>query len=184
MNNKTKEHPKWLYAALVVGELIAVVIITYFGYAIDTVRVEEGTSPIIRIFAAVNAINDGEIEISSDMFSDAVSHGSAMKKAFVLSMAAAIICFAYIRNGNGKRFHKKGIEHGSAQWGSQDEKNIIADTTPEGFYNNVIVAADVFLVLDRKQREINEQKAKERKTKEGNESKAGKAVKDNEDDSQ
>lgn len=184
MNNKTKEHPKWLYAALVVGELIAVVIISYFGYAIDTVRVEEGTSPIIRIFAAVNAINDREIEISFDLLWDAITHGSAMKKAFVLSMAAAIICFAYVLNGNGKRFHKKGIEHGSAQWGSQDEKNIIADTTSEGFYNNVIVASDVFLVLDRKQREINEQKAKERKNKEGKEGKAGKTAQDNENDSQ
>ena len=80
-----------------------------------------------------------------------------------MSLTAAIICFAYVLNGNGKRFHKNGIEHGSAKWGSQNEKNIIADTTPDGFYNNVIVASDVFLVLDRKQRDRNEQRAKDKK---------------------
>lgn len=61
---------------------------------------------------------------------------------------------------SSKRFHRKGVEHGSARWGSQAEKDIIADT--EAFYNNVIVASDVFIVLDRKQRDLNAMTDKER----------------------
>lgn len=50
--------------------------------------------------------------------------------------------------GDGKRYHRKGSEHGSARWGSKAEKDIIADTND--FYNNVICASDIMLVLDRK----------------------------------
>ena len=60
----------------------------------------------------------------------------------------------YVLMGNGKRFHRKGSEHGSARWGSKAEKEIIADTND--FYNNVICASDIMLVLDRKKRENNE----------------------------
>lgn len=69
--------------------------------------------------------------------------------------------------GNGKRYHRKGVEHGSARWGNRQEKEIIADTTKKGFYNNVICASDVFLVLDRKVREKNEaeEEAENRKKK-------------------
>lgn len=81
---------------------------------------------------------------------------------FIGSFSGFIIgfCIFAIFAKSGKRFHRKGVEHGSARWGSQAEKDIIADT--EVFYNNVIVAGDVFLVLDRKQRDLNSMTEKEK----------------------
>ena len=163
MNDKKKDRPIAVLIALGVGEIIAVFILTLLSYAVEVVPVPDGAAPITKIIAAVTAINNREISFApSDVFDTLKHDDGTMKKAIVLSLTAAILCFAYVLNGNGKRFHKKGIEHGSAKWGSQNEKNIIADTTPDGFYNNVIVASDVFLVLDRKQRDRNEQRAKEK----------------------
>ena len=115
-------------------------------------------APVIKIY---NAFSEAEKYIGAEYFIGAliaiVKGNGTTKRAFILSAVAALVGLLYFKEGNGKRFHKKGIEHGSARWGSQHEKNIIADTTKAGFYNNIIAASDVFLVLDRKQREINEQ---------------------------
>ena len=164
MNDKKKDRPTAMMIVLGMFELIVVAIISLLSYAVEVVPVPDGAAPITKIIAAVTAINNREISFApSDVFDTLKHDDGTMKKAIVLSLTAAILCFAYVLNGNGKRFHKKGIEHGSAKWGSQQEKNIIADTTPDGFYNNVIVAADVFLVLDRKQREKNELVQKQEK---------------------
>lgn len=166
MNDKKKDRPAAMLAALAVAEIIAVFILVLLSYAIEVVPVPDGAAHITKIMAAITAINGREITFSASCISDTFRHSDGtMKKTLVLSLAAAIIGFVYVLNGNGKRFHKKGIEHGSAKWGDQKEKDMIADTTPDGFYNNVIVASDVFLVLDRKQREINEIVQKERKGK-------------------
>ena len=163
MNDKKKDRPTAMMIVLGMFELIVVAIISLLSYAVEVVPVPDGAAPITKIIAAVTAINNREISFApSDVFDTLKHDDGTMKKAIILSLTAAILCFAYVLNGNGKRFHKKGIEHGSAKWGSQNEKNIIADTTPDGFYNNVIVASDVFLVLDRKQRDRNEQRAKEK----------------------
>ncbi|MCR5166484.1 MAG: type IV secretory system conjugative DNA transfer family protein, partial [Oscillospiraceae bacterium] len=53
-------------------------------------------------------------------------------------------------------------EHGSARWGTRKEKDLISDKAD--FYNNVIVASDVFLVLDRKRREENEKHGRKKET--------------------
>lgn len=78
-----------------------------------------------------------------------------LKYGFVVGM----MCFFGFAK-TGKRFHRKGVEHGSAKWGSQYEKDIIADTND--FYNNVICSSDVVLVLDRKKRDINAMTPKEK----------------------
>ena len=164
MNDKKKDRPIAVLIALGVGEIIAVFILTLLSYAVEVVPVPDGAAPITKIIAAVAAINNREISFSpSDVFGTLIHGDGTMKKALVLSLAASILCFVYVLKGNGKRFHKKGIEHGSAKWGEQKEKDMIADTTKDGFYNNVIVAADVFLVLDRKQREKNELVQKQEK---------------------
>lgn len=72
--------------------------------------------------------------------------------AFYSLVAGAIIVLLGVTQ-NEKRLHRKGEEHGSARWGTDEEKKLIADT--EDFYNNVILADDIFLVLDRKQRDKN-----------------------------
>lgn len=73
-------------------------------------------------------------------------------------IAGLLIFFGFAKPE--KRFHRKGVEHGSARWGSQAEKDIIADTND--FFNNVICSSDVMLVLDRKKRDINAMTDKEK----------------------
>ena len=164
MNDRKKDKPIALLIALGVCEIVVVIIVFILSYAVEVVPVPDGAAPVTKIMAAGNAIRNNEISFASDKVIDTFRHDDGtMTKALVLSLMAAVLCFVYVLKGNGKRFHKKGIEHGSAKWGSQHEKNTIADTTAEGFYNNVIAASDVFLVLDRKQRELNEKRAKERK---------------------
>ncbi len=72
-------------------------------------------------------------------------------------IAGLMFFFSFAKTG--KRFHRKGVEHGSARWGNQAEKDIIADTND--FYNNVICSSDVLLVLDRKKRDENAMSSKE-----------------------
>ncbi len=78
----------------------------------------------------------------------------AVKYGFI---AGLMVFFGFAKTG--KRFHRKGVEHGSARWGNQAEKDIIADT--KDFYNNVICSSDVLLVLDRKKRDENAMSPKE-----------------------
>ena len=80
-------------------------------------------------------------------------------QGFKYGFIAGLMCFFGFAK-TGKRFHRKGVEHGSARWGSQAEKDIIADTND--FFNNVICSSDVMLVLDRKKRDINAMTDKEK----------------------
>ena len=77
---------------------------------------------------------------------------------------AGLLIFAYQISKTPKRFHRKGEEHGSARWGTDKEKLIVGDIND--FYNNVILADDVFLVVDRKKRDINALPPKKRKAAE------------------
>ena len=166
MNDKEQKKPLWMWIALILLSIIGVNIVSFFGYAIE-MAADENAAPVINLMNGLMAISKGEVKFSvfANIGAFFGSNG-ATRKATILGCMAAVIGLMYFKYGNGKRFHKKGIEHGSAKWGSQQEKNIIADTTPDGFYNNVIVAADVFLVLDRKQREINEHSQNNKKTPE------------------
>ena len=163
MNDKKTERPIWAWAIFILLALIGISLISYIGYAIEITPSEINTAPVVKLINAFMAISNHEVKYSFlDIAGKFFSGSGATRKSVILGSAAALVGGMYFKYGNGKRFHKKCIEHGSAKWGSPEEKKIIADTTAEGFYNNVIVASDVFLVLDRKQREINERKAKER----------------------
>lgn len=83
--------------------------------------------------------------------------GGAADGALFGFIAGLMVFFGFAKTG--KRFHRKGVEHGSARWGNQAEKDIIADTND--FYNNVICSSDVLLVLDRKKRDENAMSPKE-----------------------
>ncbi len=85
------------------------------------------------------------------------------RKGLIIGIMGGMLIILYKLSGSNKRFHRKGTEHGSARWGNQQEKNIIADTND--FYNNAIAASDVFLVLDRKKRDMNALLEKDRKNK-------------------
>ena len=89
-------------------------------------------------------------------------NGMAQTGAMYGGMAGLLI-FAYQISKTPKRFHRKGEEHGSARWGTDKEKQSVGDI--HDFYNNAILASDVFLVLDRKKRDENAAAANKKKGK-------------------
>lgn len=110
------------------------------------------------------AMNSLEDYATGESFIGAVSaavngEGYARTGAMYFGMAGLLI-FAYQISKTPKRFHRKGEEHGSARWGTDKEKKSISDVND--FYNNVILAADVLLVLDRKKRDENALTEKEK----------------------
>jgi traG/traD family protein len=146
---------------IIVCCIIAFPVIVLAGYTLEMTADKNGN---IQIFEAVGSF--GEYMTASNLgnaFRAVLSGNGMTRNACVFGLFGSMIAIMYRLVGNGKRYHRKGVEHGSARWGSRQEKEIIADTTKAGFYNNVICASDVFLVLDRKVREKNE--AAEEKSK-------------------
>ena len=151
---------------IIVCCIIAFPVIVLAGYTFEMTADKNGN---IQAFEAIGSI--GEYMTASNLGNAfrAVLRGSGLtRNSCVLAFFASLIAIMYRLVGNGKRYHRRGVEHGSARWGNRQEKEIIADTTKAGFYNNVICASDVFLVLDRKVREKNEAaEEKDKKKKKG-----------------
>lgn len=109
----------------------------------------------IQIMKAVNSLSEYISPVNLLYAVGAVFTGNGItQKGFIFGFIGGLLIVMYKLSGTGKRYHRRGSEHGSARWGNKHEKDIIADTYD--FYNNVIAASDVFLVLDRKKREENE----------------------------
>lgn len=94
----------------------------------------------------------------------ALTDNGIAKKGGMYGGMAGLLIFAYQLSKTPKRFHRKGEEHGSARWGTDKEKLIGSDAND--FYNNVILADDVFIVVDRKKRDMNALPPKKRKAAE------------------
>lgn len=165
-NNERKNMPKKKSTAdyviyIVIAAALAVVGL-FGGYVVQHTLKEDGSADYMT------ALNSFESYLTGDDFIAAVSETVKNKdgyarKGFLLGGVIGLIIFAYYSTKEDKRYHRKGEEHGSARWGTEKEKKIIQDT--EDFYNNVIVASDVLLVLDRKKRELNAMTDKEKKAK-------------------
>jgi type IV secretion system protein VirD4 len=74
----------------------------------------------------------------------------------------ALVGILYV-SGNKKKYNHKGEEHGSARWATESEKRSLCD--PNDNDNNVVVAKDVYLVLDRKKRDENNPKKRHKPNK-------------------
>ena len=151
---------------IIVCCIIAFPVIVLAGYTLEMTADKNGN---IQIFEAIGSISEYMTASNLGNAFRAVFRGSGLtRNSCVLAFFASLIAIMYRLVGNGKRYHRRGVEHGSARWGNRQEKEIIADTTKAGFYNNVICASDVFLVLDRKVREKNEAaEEKDKKKKKG-----------------
>lgn len=150
---------------IIVCCIIAFPVIVLAGYTLEMTADKNGN---IQAFEAIGSIGEYMIPGNLGKAFQAVISGNGMtRNACVFGLFGSMIAIMYRLVGNGKRYHRRGVEHGSARWGNRQEKEIIADTTRAGFYNNVICASDVFLVLDRKVREQNEaaEEAKSKKKK-------------------
>ena len=164
--NERKNMPKKKstadYAIYIVIAVVLAAVGLFGGYVVQQTLKEDGSADYMT------ALNEFESYLSGDNIIAAVSEAVKNKdgyarKGFILGGAVGLIIFAYYSTQNTKRYHRKGEEHGSARWGTEKEKKIIQDT--EDFYNNVIVASDILLVLDRKKRELNAMTDKEKRAK-------------------
>lgn len=158
-----------IYAAAVLAVLILCV---WVGYVLEmTASPKNG----IQLMKALNSLGEYADPVSFIRAFGKVFTGSGItRKGFVLGLMGAALIVLYKFSISGKRYHRRGSEHGSARWGNKQEKDIIADTND--FYNNVICASDIFLVLDRKKREQNENAKK--KPKKPKKEKVSKKAKD------
>lgn len=154
-----KKISPYFYAA-VIGCIVAMPIVMCFGYLLD---LSAGDSGKIQIFELLTNSEEYLEQASIGGLFSALIHGGMTAKATIIGFFASLIVIMYVLMGDGKRYHRKGSEHGSARWGSKTEKDIIADTND--FYNNVICASDIMLVLDRKKREKNEAAASKKSDK-------------------
>ena len=144
----------------IAAAVLVIVICTWFGYILEDNTSKKG----IQWLKALNSMTD-YLNISSFIgaFGKVFSGNGTAKKGLIVGFMGGMLIILWKFAGNGKRYHRRGSEHGSARWGNQQEKNIIADTYD--FYNNVIAASDVFLVLDRKKRDMNAEKAEQNNKK-------------------
>lgn len=134
--------------------IIAVVLLIvgmWGGYVLQETAHKNGKANFQR------ALDKAEDYVNIESFFNAVKSalsekGTAKTGAMYGGMAGLLI-FAYQISKTPKRFHRKGEEHGSARWGTDKEKQSVGDVND--FYNNAILASDVFLVLDRKKRDEN-----------------------------
>ena len=161
MGVKEKKTDYTMIAIYAVAIIAMLVVCTWGGYVFEmTSSPEKG----LQIMTAISEINN---YMNPQSFIRAIGQifigDGTTKKGFIIGIMGAVLIVLYKLSSGGKRYHRKGSEHGSARWGNKQEKNIIADT--KDFYNNVICASDVFLVLDRKKREQNENAGKKTKKK-------------------
>lgn len=144
----------------IAAAVLVIVICTWFGYILEDNTTKKG----IQWLKALNSMTE-YLNVSSFLsaFGKVFSGNGTAKKGLIVGFMGGMLIILWKFAGNGKRYHRRGSEHGSARWGNQQEKNIIADTYD--FYNNVIAASDVFLVLDRKKRDMNAEKAEQNNKK-------------------
>lgn len=147
------------FYAVVIGCIIAMPIVMFMGYMLDLSARDNGQ---IQIFELLANSYEYLSEATVNGFFNYLFSGGLTTKSAILGFFASLILIMYVLMGDGKRYHRKGSEHGSARWGSKAEKDIIADTND--FYNNVICASDIMLVLDRKKRDKNEVEADRKKS--------------------
>lgn len=141
--------------------VIVVIICTWVGYVLEmTASPKKG----IQWLKAVGSLSEYANPISFIKAFGTVFTGNGItQKGMLVGFMGGMLLILYKFSTGGKRYHRRGVEHGSARWGNKQEKDIIADTND--FYNNVIAASDVFLVLDRKKRAKNEAAKSNQKSK-------------------
>ena len=159
MSAKTGEVKKgnddiYIFSAFAV---FIVIVSLWFGYVLE--MTEDNGIQWAEAFASLPMY--ANVQSFGNAVSALVNGSGTTRISLVIGIAGAGLVMLYRMIGNGKRYHRKGVEHGSARWGTKAEKDIISDT--RDFYNNVIAASDVFLVLNRKDRETNEKAEKEKK---------------------
>lgn len=160
-NQAPRKKDMWDYAPYIIIIIFCLIIGTWAGYVVE---VTSSPKRGIQWLKALESMTD---------YINLPSFAAAFKALFTSSYVrigtffgtlVGVMIFLYSTTKKEKRYHRKGVEHGSARWGTNTEKRSIADVND--FYNNAILASDIFLVIDRKKRDANAaEKEKQKKSK-------------------
>ena len=159
-----------------IGITVALVIIAIsatVGAALDLCVRKDGELDMSRFEACLSRVSANK----SLIFHSIATGGYAAKMLF-LALAAVGLFVLYQLTDTKKRLHRKGVEHGSAQWGDNAEIKSLADKEKAEFFpikdsegkrvfddngnfigvmidKNVIFSKEVKLALDSKQHMLN-----------------------------
>ncbi len=181
VNDKPKGMPKKKsakdYIIYIVIAVVLLILGMWGGYILQETAHKNGKANFQRALDSINDYANAESFINAAK-SALTDDGTAKKGALYGGMAGILIVVWQISK-TPKRFHRKGEEYGSARWGTDAEKRSIGDMND--FYNNAILADDVFLVLDRKKRDENAaEKSKKKNADKKTDSKSNKKFPDGE----
>lgn len=162
-NQVPRKKDMWDYAPYIIIAVFCTILGMWAGYVIDvTASPKRG----VQWLEALNSMSD-YMNLSSFLEAfKAIFTSSRVRIGTFWGALIGVMIFLYALTKKEKRYHRKGVEHGSARWGTNEEKKSVADVND--FYNNAILASDIFLVIDRKKRdetaaEKNKQKSKKSK---------------------
>lgn len=161
-NQTPRKKDMWDYAPYIIIVIFCLIIGMWAGYVVE---VTSSPKRGIQWLKALESMTD-YINLSSFIAAFKAIFTSAYVRigTFWGALIGAMI-FLYSITKKEKRYHRKGVEHGSARWGTNEEKRSIADVND--FYNNAILASDIFLVIDRKKRDANAAEKEKQKKQHG-----------------
>ncbi len=154
-DDKNKGMPKKKGLKDFIIYIVVAVILLVFGmwggYILQVTAHKNGSINFQRALDSIDSYLNAETFFNAAK--SAITDGGKAKAGAVYGGLAGLLILAWQISKTPKRFHRKGEEHGSARWGTDAEKKSVGD--PNDFYNNAILASDVFLVIDRKKRDEN-----------------------------
>lgn len=162
-NQTPRKKDMWDYAPYIIVAVFCMVVGMWAGYVVDvTASPKRG----VQWLKALKSMSE-YMNISSFLAAiKAFSTSSYVRVGTFWGTLIGVMIFLYNLTKKEKRYHRKGVEHGSARWGTNEEKRSIADVND--FYNNAILASDIFLVIDRKKRDENSAEKNKQKNKKSN----------------
>lgn len=166
-NQAPRKKDIWDYAPYIIVAIFCIIVGTWAGYVVDiTASPKRG----VQWLKALESMSDYMNISSFSAAFKAFSTSSRVRIGTLWGTLIGIMIFLYNITKKEKRYHRKGVEHGSARWGTNEEKRSIADVND--FYNNAILASDIFLVIDRKKRDENAAEKDKKKSKNTNKPKS------------
>lgn len=159
-NQAPRKKDMWDYAPYIIVVIFCIAIGTWAGYVVDiTASPKRG----VQWLKALESMGDYMNLSSFSAAFKAIFTSSRVRIGTFWGTLIGVMIFLYTLTKKEKRYHRKGVEHGSARWGTNEEKRTIADVND--FYNNAILASDIFLVIDRKKRDTNAAEKSKQKSK-------------------
>lgn len=98
------------FYAVVIGCLIALPAVMFLGYLLD---LSAGDNGQIQIFELLSNSENYLSEVTIGGMFETLMQGGMTAKATVIGFFASLIVIVYVLMGDGKRYHRKGVEHGS-----------------------------------------------------------------------